>query len=278
MGAHDGLSARVAAAEGFSALWASGLCISTALGLRDCDEVTWSQMIGVVESMVDASGLPVLVDGDTGYGNFNTARRFSRRVERAGAAGVCFEDKVFPKMNSFYGDDHKLAPVGEFCGKIRACKDTQVDDDFMLIARTETLIAGRSVAEAIDRASAYAEAGADGIFIHSRRPDVSQIAEFCEQWREKSPLFIAPTTYCNTPMATFAELGISGVIWANQGMRAAITAMRETCRAVMDASSVSGVEDRITSVKEIFELLDYERLNADEHRYGGVTAGTGPTP
>lgn len=267
MGVHDGMSARIASAEGFPALWASGLCMSTALGVRDSDEAAWPQLIDLVASMTQATDRPLLVDGDTGYGNFNTARMFVRAAERAGAAGVSFEDKVFPKMNSFFGDGHHLAPIGEFCGKLRAAKDSLSDPGFVLVARTETLIAGGSVDEALERTHAYAAAGADVIFIHSRKPDVSQVADFCRQWQNRLPVIIAPTTYYTTHMATFRELGIAGVMWTNQSMRAAYAAIRDTCRIVLEQQSVTGVEDRIASLKEIFSLYEYEGLQQEETRY-----------
>jgi phosphoenolpyruvate phosphomutase len=267
MGVHDGMSARIAGAEGFRALWASGLCMSTALGLRDSDEASWNQVISLVGSMAEVTDRPVLVDGDTGYGNFNTARMFARAAERVGAAGVCFEDKVFPKMNSFFGDGHTLVQVGEYCGKLRACREALPDSSFVLVARTETLIAGGSVTEALDRADAYAAAGADAIFIHSRKPDVAQIAEFCRQWESRRPVIIAPTTYHQTHMATFRELGIAGVMWANQSMRAAYAAIRDTCRTVLAQQGVNGVEDRIATLKEIFSLYAYESLDEEERRY-----------
>lgn len=267
MGVHDGMSARIATAEGFAALWASGLCMSTALGLRDSDEASWNQLISLVASMTQATDRPVLVDGDAGYGNFNTARLFARAAERVGAGGICIEDKVFPKMNSFFGTGHQLVPIGQFCGKLRACRDGCADPEFMLVARTETLIAGGSVAEALDRSAAYVEAGADAIFIHSRKPDVSEIAEFCRRWVNLRPVVIAPTTYHRTDMTTFRELGIAAVMWTNQSMRAAYAAIRDTCRTVIAQQSVAGVEDRIASLKEIFSLYGYESLEQEERRY-----------
>lgn len=274
MGVHDGMSARIASAEGFPALWASSLCMSTGLGLRDSDEASWNQLITLVGSMTQVTARPVLVDGDTGYGNFNTARMFARAAERVGAAGVCFEDKFFPKMNSFFGDEHHLEPIGKFCGKLRACREMLSDPSFVLVARTETLIAGGSVAEALDRAAAYAAAGADVIFIHSRQPDVSQVAAFCRQWQSLRPVIISPTTYHRTAMAAFRDLGIAGVIWANQSMRAAYAAIRDTCRTVLAQESVSGVEDGIASLKEIFSLYEYERLARDDERYSSWEPAT----
>jgi phosphoenolpyruvate phosphomutase len=274
MGAHDGLSAQIATAEGFRALWASGLCMSTALGVRDSDEASWTQLLAVTATMVDATSLPVLVDGDTGYGNFNTARRFSRKAERIGAAGICLEDKTFPKMNSFFSDGHHLAPVGEFCGKIMACKDNQQDPEFVVVARTEALIAGKPLEEALTRAHAYADAGADAIFIHSRQSSVAEIEAFCREWAGRLPIVVAPTTYHRTSLETFRELGVGGVIWANQSMRAAFTAMRQACREVMTAGGVFGIEDRIAPLTEVFSLLRYPELAKEEEHYGNVVTPT----
>ncbi|MEW9553279.1 phosphoenolpyruvate mutase [Nonomuraea sp. NPDC050783] len=272
MGAHDGLSARVAAEAGFPALWASGLCISTALGVRDSDEASWTELLDMAARVVEASGLPVLVDGDTGHGNFNTARRFTARAERIGAAGVCLEDKLFPKMNSFVGDGHELAPIGEFCGKIAACREVLVDPEFVVVARIEALIAGAGLEEALRRAEAYRQAGADAIFIHSRKSTVKEIALFAEEWRSRLPLVIAPTTYHATPMKEYVRLGISGVIWANQSMRASLAAMREACRSLRRDGPVA-VEAGIASLDELFSLMKYQKLAEDEKRYGEEASG-----
>ncbi|MFC6015699.1 phosphoenolpyruvate mutase [Plantactinospora solaniradicis] len=284
MGVHDGLSARIAVEEGFRALWASGLCISTALGVRDSDEASWTQLLNSVESMVDNTRVPVLVDGDTGHGNFNTARRFAGRAERIGAAGVCFEDKTFPKMNSFFGVGHELVPVAEFCGKIKACKDGQQDPGFVVVARTESFIAGQGVDEAVARAEAYAAAGADAIFVHSRQPTAVEIAAFSARWHGGVPIVIAPTTYHRTTLDEFHQLGVGGVIWANQSMRAAFSAMRKACRDMRSSGVISGVEEEIASLKEIFALLGYEDLEREERRYASfdppvlstVTGGNAP--
>ncbi|MYT03291.1 MULTISPECIES: phosphoenolpyruvate mutase [Streptomyces] len=273
MEAHDGLSARIADTAGFPALWASGLSISTALGVRDSSEASWSQILDVVARVVDASHVPVMVDGDTGHGDFNSARRFTRQAERIGASAVCLEDKVFPKMNSFVGDGHELAPVGEFCGKLRACLDARDDDDFRVVARTEALIAGGSVAEALERAHAYADAGAHAVFIHSRRKTAEQIAEFAAAWRERLPLVIAPTTYADTPTAEFRAMGIKGVIWANQNMRAAFAAMSRVSRDILAAEGVVRVEDDLAPLSEVFDLLGYDELAEDERKYADVELG-----
>lgn len=270
MEAHDGLSARIAEVEGFEAVWASGFSISTALGVRDSDEATWSQLLAVVECIVDAAGVPVVVDGDTGYGNFNTARRFVRKAERLGVGGVCLEDKVFPKMNSFVGADHQLEGVEQFCGKLRACKEELSDSALCLIARTEALIAGRGIDEALERAEAYRNAGADAIFIHSRLTVADEIERFAESWDRRLPLVISPTTYAaNTTLEAFERSGISAVIWANHNMRAAAAAMRHVCRNIRAGVPIARTEAEIAPLDEVFDLMHYDELEEASRRFTG---------
>src|ERR1700760_4016860 len=136
MEAHNGLSARIVREAGFKGIWGSGLSISAQFGVRDNNEASWTQVVDMLEFMADASDLPILLDGDTGYGNFNNVRRLVRKLEQRGIAGVCIEDKQFPKTNSFIGGEKQaLAEVDEFCGKLRAAKDTQVDPNFVVVAR-----------------------------------------------------------------------------------------------------------------------------------------------
>ena len=132
MEAHNGLSARIVEEAGFSGIWACGLAMSAQFGVRDNNEASWTQVLEVLEFMADATTLPILLDGDTGYGNFNNVRRLVRKLEQRGIAGVCIEDKLFPKTNSFIdGERQPLADVDEFCGQIKAGKDAQTDDGFL---------------------------------------------------------------------------------------------------------------------------------------------------
>src|SRR5216684_4602735 len=131
MEAHDGLSARIVQEAGFEGIWASGLTMSASFGVRDNNELSWSQVTDHVAFMTEASTIPILVDGDTGYGNFNNMRRLVRKLEQRGIGGVCIEDKVFPKTNSFInGTGQPLAEIEEFCGRIKAGKDAQKSEDF----------------------------------------------------------------------------------------------------------------------------------------------------
>src|SRR3954447_23010378 len=176
MEAHNGVSARIVEEAGFQGIWASGLTMSASQAVRDCNETSWTQVLEGVEFMADATRIPILVDGDSGHGNFNNVRRFVTKLEQRGAAGVCIEDKQFPKTNSFVnGKDQALADIAEFSGRIKASKDALHRDQFVIVARTEALVTGRSVGDALARAEAYWHAGADAILIHSARSDASEV-------------------------------------------------------------------------------------------------------
>lgn len=263
--AHDGVSARIVEESGFKGIWASGLTISTALGHRDCNELSWTQMSAQWEFMAEATNIPILVDADTGYGNFNQTRLLVNKLCSLGIAGACIEDKVFPKTNSFIGEGQTLASIKEFCGKIRAVKDSQRDESFCLIARTETFIAGRGLNEALERAYAYEHAGADALLIHSKQKSPSEIAAFCSRWEGKIPLVIVPTTYADTPFEEFEKMGISLVIWANHLLRAAVASMRNAASAIAKTGSVAGLE--LASVQDLFALNNEEELRSAEALY-----------
>ncbi|MCC8957607.1 phosphoenolpyruvate mutase [Bradyrhizobium sp. Pear77] len=265
MEAHDGLSAALAERAGFKGLWASGLSIACALGYRDANEASWSQVVDAVERIVDSTQLPVLVDGDGGFGNFNNARLLARKLRQRGAAGVALEDSCFPKTNSFV-DRHPLADVDEFSGRLRAMKDT-VAQDFVLVARIEALIGGHGMDEAILRAHAYADAGADAILIHSRRSAADEILAFARAWQNRLPVVIIPTKYYRTPVSAYRKAHISTVIWANHAMRAAIAAMRQVYHRILTEESTSSIEPSIATLDEVFELLRYDELASAEARY-----------
>jgi phosphoenolpyruvate phosphomutase len=267
MEAHDGISAKIVEEAGFNGAWASGLAMSAALGVRDSNEASWTQVLEMLEFMSDATRIPILVDGDTGYGNFNNLRRAVRKLGQRGIAGICIEDKLFPKTNSFIGEGQPLADIDEFCGKIKAGKDSQLDDDFSVIARVEALISGWGMEEALTRANAYFEAGADGILIHSKQQDGVEIIDFLNEWANRCPVVIVPTTYYQRPTDDFRKANASVVIWANHNIRAATAAMREVSRRIHRDQSLTGIEDGIASVKELFELADNSELAEAEKIY-----------
>lgn len=274
--AHNGISARIVEEAGFRGIWASGLAISAQFGVRDNNEASWTQVVDVLEFMTDVTRIPILLDGDTGYGNFNNMRRLVRKLEQRDVAGVCIEDKIFPKTNSFIsGERQPLADVAEFSGKIAAGKDSQSDPDFCIVARVEALIAGWDIAEALRRAEAYRRAGADAILIHSKLSRPDQILEFAREWANRAPLVIVPTKYYSTPVEVFRKAQISLVIWANHMIRGAVSAMQKVAAQIHRDESLIDIEDRIASVDEIFRLQGADELEAAEERYfSGLRAET----
>lgn len=268
MEAHNGLSAKIVEETGFKGIWASGLSISASLGVRDNNEASWSQVIEVAEFMSDATTIPILLDGDTGYGDFNSVRRLIKKLEQRNIAGVCIEDKLFPKKNSFLEADRQpLADPDEFSGKIKAAKDSQKDGDFVIVARVEAFIAGWGAPEALRRAELYRQAGADAILVHSKLPNPSEIQTFMKEWAGRHPVIIVPTKFYSTPTERFREMGVSVVIWANHNIRAAAGAIQETAAQIFRDQSLIHVEDRIVPVAEIFRLQGAEELEEAEKKY-----------
>ncbi|MCB0263847.1 MAG: phosphoenolpyruvate mutase [Calditrichaeota bacterium] len=268
MEAHNGLSAKIVEETGFKGIWGSGLSISAALGVRDNNEASWTQVLEVLEFMSDATSIPIMLDADTGYGNFNNARRLVHKLEQRGVAAMCIEDKLFPKTNSFINSEQQpLADMDEFSGKIRAVKDAQSDDDFCVVARVEAFIAGWDVDEALRRAESYYRAGADAVLIHSKKNSPDQILEFMKHWQNTCPVVIVPTMYYDTPTDVFEKAGISLVIWANHLLRSSISAMQNTAAEIYKSQSLGNVEPNVVPVKEIFRLQNADELKQAEKRY-----------
>ena len=266
--AHNGLSAKIVEEAGFHGIWASGLSISAQFGVRDNNEASWTQVLDNLEFMSDATHIPILLDGDTGYGNFNNMQRLIRKLEQRHIAAVCIEDKQFPKTNSFLkGDTQPLADMDEFCGKIKAGKDAQSDPDFCIIARIEAFICGWGLTEAIRRAEAYHQAGADGILIHSALAVPDEILAFKREWGNRCPVVIVPTKYYSTPTDVFRQHGFSMVIWANHMLRSAIATMQSTAHILKAQENLLSIEDNIVPVSEVFRLQGAAELLEAEKRY-----------
>ena len=268
MEAHNGLSAKIVENTGFKGIWGSGLSISASLGVRDANEASWTQVTEVIGFMNEATTLPILLDGDTGYGNFNNARRLVMKLDKMGIAGVCLEDKIFPKTNSLLDAKQELADINEFAGKIRACIDSKLSHDFVVVARIEAFIAGLGLEEALKRANAYEEAGADAILVHSKKATPEEIKAFMTEWNKKekrAPIIIVPTTYF-TNYQEFADMGISLIIWANHNMRASIYAMENVCKDIYNSISIKDLKN-ISTVKHVFELQNEDELKEAEKKY-----------
>src|SRR5690242_14686391 len=188
-GAHDALSAKLAAEAGFDAVWASGFGISAVQAVPDANILTLTETLEAVRRIVQAVGIPVVADCDNGYGNAINVMRTAGEFERAGAAGMCIEDNNFPKRCSFYaGVRRDLVPAEEHARKIEAATAARRDPGFAVIARTEALIAGLGLEEALRRARAYADAGADAVLVHSKSRDFAELRAFAAVWDRNVPL------------------------------------------------------------------------------------------
>ncbi|MEO2168533.1 MAG: isocitrate lyase/phosphoenolpyruvate mutase family protein, partial [bacterium] len=218
-------------------------------------------------AMVDSTSLPVIADCDTGFGNAINVIRTVRDFEAAGVAAISIEDNVFPKRCSFYtGVARELAPLEEHAGKVRAAKSAQRSDDFFVIARTEALIAGWGKEEALLRARAYADAGADAVLIHSKHPDFSELEDVARAWDRDIPMVSVPTTYIQTPLDTLMQGGFPLVIYANQSLRASVVAMADALQRLR-ADGAEEVEKEIAPLEEIYRLVGVPELKKNEGKF-----------
>lgn len=269
VGAHNGLGAKLVEQAGFDGIWSSSLGISAAHGIPDASLLSMTQYLEVARSMVEVTSIPVVVDGDTGYGNANNVFYAVERFEEAGVAAITFEDKKFPKDNSLLpGGRQVLAEVEEFAGKIEAAKAAQRSPDFMVIARVEALIAGWAQEEAQRRANRYADAGADAILIHSKSSDPGEIIEFVNQWEGRVPLVLVPTTYPSLTEKRIEELGkVKMVVYANHALRAAIRAMEELLAKIQHDGGIHDVDRLVVPMKHVFDLQGVPEMKEREQRF-----------
>lgn len=255
VGAHNALGAVLIEQSGFDGVWASSLEIATSLCQKDDDHLILTDVLSASSRMASCCHLPVVVDCGTGGDLAEDVADLVCAFERAGVAGVCLEDGGRPKRNSLLPGEHDLMPADQFAKKIETARRACYDPDFVLIARVEALIAHAGMGEALDRARRYAAAGADAILIHSRSDTPDEIFAFVELWDEPVPLVVIPTSY---PAITVDDLRRTGkvrmVIYANQGMRAAIRAVNQVLRSIRQQGTAEHVETRIASLAEVFAL------------------------
>jgi phosphoenolpyruvate phosphomutase len=253
-GAYDALGALLAQEAGFEAVWASGLGISAARGLPDASLLTMTEYVGAAAAMQRRVEIPVVADCDTGFGNNLNVAHMVHEYEAAGITAICVEDNLFPKMNSFVPGTHSLEDVKPFVRKIEVAKAAQSDDQFFLVARTEALIQGFGVTEAVARCEAYADAGADAVVIHSKAPTSIEVERFLLRWDGRCPVVAIPTTYPQWSVDEAVRAGVSVVIYANQGLRASVSAQRAAYRALVERGGAGDLEPRIAPLSDIFAL------------------------
>lgn len=269
VGAHDALSARLIERAGFDGVWASGFAISASLKcIPDASFITSSEQLEVERNIAQAVNIPVIADCDTGYGNALNVMRTVNDRERAGVAAICIEDNVYPKRCSFYaGVRRELIPIEEHCGKIKAAKAAQTVPDFMVIARTEALIAGWGQEEALKRAEAYADAGADAVLIHSKSKKFDELRAVYKAWSGRVPLVVVPTIFDQTTAAEMEEAGAKIIIYANQPVRAAIRAMRDALDLIKQDTRPGAANDRIVTLPEVYDIVGVPQMEQDERAF-----------
>ena len=244
----------------FDAMWLSSLCDSTAKGKPDIELVDMSSRLRTVDDVLEVTTKPIILDGDTG-GMIEHFVYNVRTLERIGVSAVIIEDKTGLKKNSLFGTEVEQTQdsIENFTAKIRAGKHAQRTQDFMIIARIESLILEKGMDDALERASAYVEAGADGIMIHSRKKEPDEIFEFCDKFRNRdavTPIVVVPTSYNATYESELQAHGVNIVIYANQLMRSAFPAMQKTATDILTYHRAKEIDDRLMPIKEIITLID----------------------
>lgn len=267
--AHSGLTGLIAektvvAHDGqldqFDAMWVSSLCDSTAKGKPDIELVDMSSRIRTLDEIMDVTTKPIILDGDTG-GLIEHFVYNVRTLERMGISAVIIEDKTGLKKNSLFGTEVEQTQdsIKNFCEKIKAGKEVLRTKEFMIIARIESLILEQGMDDALTRATAYVEAGADGIMIHSRKKDPAEIFEFCDRFREKEkeiPIVVVPTSFNSVTEEELALHGVNIVIYANQLTRSAFPAMESTAKDILIHHRAKEVDDKLMPFKDIITLID----------------------
>lgn len=269
MSAHSPLSAKLALEAGFEAIWAGGFELSALYGLADAGLIGQAEHLEMTRRMVERTGALVVADLDTGYGNAVNLTYAVEAYARAGVAAVVVEDKTFPKMTSLFdGGRQALIRTEEYVGKLRAALAARDNGGPLVVARTEALIAGLGVAEALARSRAYADAGADLLLVHSKAPAPTEIEAFIDAWDRPAPLVVVPTAFPEFGREQARASGKVGMlVHANYALRSAVAAMRETMGRIRAEGSAAGVVDHIASVADLFVLQDMERVSELEARY-----------
>lgn len=244
----------------FDAMWVSSLCDSTAKGKPDIELVDMTSRFRTIDDVMEVTTKPIIFDGDTG-GLTEHFVYTVRSLERMGVSAIIIEDKTGLKKNSLFGTEVEQTQdsIEHFCEKISAGKKVQLTDDFMIIARIESLILDRGMDDALTRAAAYVKAGADGIMIHSRKKDPTEILTFCDLFRKtdkKTPIVVVPSSFNSVTEAELAAHGVNIVIYANQLTRSAFPAMEQTAKDILKFHRAQEVDSRLMPIKDIISLIE----------------------
>ena len=266
-GAFDAMSAKLVETSGFDAIWAGSFAISATHALPDASILTMTEFFDAASSMASACEIPVIADCDTGYGGPSNVTHMVKKYENAGISSICIEDKIFPKQNSLLeGAKNDLLSEKEFVAKILSAKQARNDKDFLIIARVEALISGAGMNEALKRATAYENAGADAILIHSKQKTPDEIFEFVDSWKGSVPIVVVPTTYDSVKISELSLHNVKMIIFANQTLRASHLAMTKLLREMVDTEHISTIEQELSTMQDIFNLQEMYDIKSKEKK------------
>ena len=264
-GAFDAMSAKLVELSNFDAVWAGSFAISATHALPDASILTMTEFLSTASRMADACSIPIIADCDTGFGGPSNVSHLVKKYESAGIAAICIEDKIFPKQNSLLENSkQELLSEKDFVAKIIAAKESKLDKNFMIIARTEALIAKKGIDEALNRANAYENAGADAILIHSREKSPDEIFEFSEKWKGSIPLVVVPTSYPSVKVDELISHKIKMVIYANQSLRAAHNVISKILKEIIQKDSLEEIKYNMSSMEDIFKLQEMYKITDQE--------------
>ena len=264
-GAYDAMSAKLVELSGFDAVWAGSFAISAINNVPDASILTMTEFFTAASNMANACKIPIIADCDTGYGDATNVRYMVKKYENAGIAGICIEDKTFPKQNSLLeGGNNQLLSEKDFAAKILAANEAKQNKAFTIIARIEALISGIGIEQALQRAYAYEKAGADLILIHSKKITPEEIFEFSDSWKGSAPLVVIPTTYYSVNVDELIEHKIKMVIYANQTLRAAHFALSKLLKQMKNANNMSQLQNQMSSMEDIFKLQEMHDMKSQE--------------
>ena len=264
-GAYDAMSAKLVELSGFDAVWAGSFAISAINNVPDASILTMTEFFTAASNMANVCEIPVIADCDTGYGDATNVRYMVKKYENAGIAGICIEDKTFPKQNSLLeGGNNQLLSEKDFAAKILAANEAKQNKAFTIIARIEALISGIGIEQALKRAYAYEKAGADLILIHSKKITPEEIFEFSDSWKGSTPLVVIPTTYYSVNVDELIEHKIKMVIYANQTLRAAHFALSKLLKQMKNANNMSQLQNQMSSMEDIFKLQEMHDMKSQE--------------
>jgi len=267
-GVHNALVSMLSQEAGFNGIWLSSFEIHASCRLPDADILSIPDYSDAINKIADRVSIPILVDGDAGGGSPINTIRMIREYEKNGASGICIEDNKYPKRCSFYSNvKRELENPKIHALKIKAACENRINDSFLIMARTESLIVGNTVEDAVYRANLYADAGAEAILIHHKGETPDPIFEFSNKFKNRLPLVSVPTTYNSVTEQQLIDNGFNMVIYANYGIRAIVKTLQQVFKKIYENKNLSCANNDVVPMSEIFRIVAVEELTANEKRY-----------